>query len=485
MQNSKLVQIFYALKPWKQVALSKFVASPYFNKREDIIQLCAYLQQVDPEKNPKLLDQKLAYQYIYGAETPFESKKIRYAMSFLLQAIERFLAIEQLEEDELQVHLSTAKAYRKLDLRKLYTKQMIKVNKILEKEKARDLKWWECKYIVTQEQFDYTVEQDRLEVQQLQQLSSIAVTLFIVKTLKHACRLLSYREVLEVEVDTNMVDVIVKHVESNPILLQQPLIVLYYYYYKAIQRAEKSYDYFQKFKQELLKAHHFLSKKELTRLYTLAVDYLGLTVAKLGAEKKYVAYEPYLMETLTLHKTALELDLFFDNENYFSHYAFVNIVYVGAKAKAYDWVRDFIMTYKDKLAPLNREVYARICLARLEFALKNYKEVVLLLRDIESNYDLLSYIGIKILLLKTYYELKEFALLESYLSSFEKLLYRKKKNIGEGAYRHHRGLIKLTKKLLTIRAYEKEQKQAFENTIVSSGVALTLKEWLLEKLEEL
>ena len=48
------------------MALSKFVASPYFNKWENVVKLCSYLQQIDPDKNPELLDQELAYEYIFG-----------------------------------------------------------------------------------------------------------------------------------------------------------------------------------------------------------------------------------------------------------------------------------------------------------------------------------------------------------------------------------------------------------------------------------
>lgn len=108
-------------------------------------------------------------------------------------------------------------------------------------------------------------------------------------------------------------------------------------------------------------------------------------------------------------------------------------------------------TYKNSLEKPYRESAYHFNLARLEFCKKNYGAVLDLLQ--KANYrDVLVNLAIKTLLLKTYYELDEYNLLESHLHAMQNYIHRKR---ILGYHRaNYLNIIRYTGKLLALRVHK-------------------------------
>ncbi|HFC00061.1 MAG TPA: hypothetical protein ENJ53_04570 [Phaeodactylibacter sp.] len=91
--------------------------------------------------------------------------------------------------------------------------------------------------------------------------------------------------------------------------------------------------------------------------------------------------------------------------------------------------------------------------------------------------------GGRLMLLKTYYELKEFDALESLLDSYRIYLIRNKL-ISKKVRQQLMNGIRFTRKLASLAPYDKAGLQKVKNQI-DSCKALAAKKWLLEKVAEL
>ena len=85
------------------------------------------------------------------------------------------------------------------------------------------------------------------------------------------------------------------------------------------------------------------------------------------------------------------------------------------------------------------------------------------------------------MLLKIYFELKEFTLLESHLDTM-KVFIRRKKVIGYHQT-NYLNIVRFTKKILTTNLFDKSKKTKLREEIENEKI-LTEKEWLLEQLEK-
>ena len=120
-------------------------------------------------------------------------------------------------------------------------------------------------------------------------------------------------------------------------------------------------------------------------------------------------------------------------------------------------------------------------MARLAYQEKDYEAAIDLLRDTDQK-DLLINLYAKNLLLKIYYELGEFKLLDSFLDAFQ-IYLRRKKDIASHK-KNYWNMIYYTQKLMKVNPFNAAAKSKLKARIEAEEVLLERK-WLLGQLERL
>ncbi|HLP18695.1 MAG TPA: hypothetical protein VK174_00260, partial [Chitinophagales bacterium] len=134
--------------------------------------------------------------------------------------------------------------------------------------------------------------------------------------------------------------------------------------------------------------------------------------------------------------------------------------------------------YKNKLDPEIREGFYAYCMARYCFATGNYSRVMDLLQEVEIK-EQFTDLDARVLLIKTYYELDEFGLLDYSNNNLKQQLKRKKlQTYHETVYGN---FAKYITRLMKLRPYDKKAKAALKEKI-SGTSAMAEKEWLLGKI---
>jgi hypothetical protein len=161
-----------------------------------------------------------------------------------------------------------------------------------------------------------------------------------------------------------------------------------------------------------------------------------------------------------------------------SRFTYHNIVSTALQTGDIAWAKDFVETWTDKLEKTYRERMYAFSRAKIAYTGKAYQEALSFLQ--QSNYhDTLLNLGARTLLLKIYYELEEWDVLQSHLDAFQNYL-RRKPDLGyhRTNYQH---LILYTRRLLQVNPNSKKDRARLIEHIQREKI-LTEKTWLLERV---
>ena len=432
MKNSLLISLLSTLSRTELRELGLFVRGPLYNQRQDVIDLCDYLTKCLQEL--KLIPTKQqVFKEVYGDQA-FDDHKVRLIMSFLLKLTERYLVQKAFFQEELKVKTTMTSIYRKRNLSKHFDRSLRASKLIQEKTAHKNADYFLESYQIQLEEYLNIAARNRISALNLQTISNELDRAFIALKLRQTCLSISHQTVYKTAYHFGLLSEILNYVEQNA-LLEIPAISTYYYCYKMLIDPRQE-SHFQSFKKYVIQDGALFPLDEIRDLFLLAINF---------CTKQYNEGNPsYLEESFELYQEGLDKNIFLQ-QGILSRFTYRNIVTHGLIMKAYDWLEEFIFQYKKYLELPYRESMFSFCLARLEYSRKNYDKVLQLLQRSEYK-DLLLNLSAKTVLLKVFYELEEFELLESHLEAMKTFL-RRKEIIGYHR-ENYRNLIRFTYRLL-------------------------------------
>jgi len=467
MNKSRLLEIFKSLDKTEVKQLRKWVRSPFFNQREDVVLLFNYLDKNRPLEKPERLDRKYIFSKIFPKEK-YDEKKIGYAQSFLYTEIKNYLAYQEFTKDEVHPQLLTTRSLRKRGLNRHFESEWKTANDLLQKQPLRNSRYHFYNYKLQNEQYEYSNSQSRKQPKGLQESSNEFTNYFISEKLEQSCHALSFQMLISADYQQDFLEKVIQHVEGNEVSKETPSINIYFQIHKMLTEKD-GMEYYRKLR-ELLNLHfENFPKEELKALYIFAINYC--------IKQSNAGISELRKEILELYQEGIEYNIFINN-GIFDRFNFKNIVVVAASLKEYDWAENFIHQYKNQLDSTFKKGTFTYSLALLNFVKPDYGKVMELLQQAEFK-DIFLHLNAKKMLLRIYFEIKEINALESLLDSFSRYLTRRK-DLG-----YHKEtsltLIKFVRKILQIKPYDKKSKELLRKEISNAEIG-TEKKWLLDQL---
>ena len=466
MQDSRLLEIFQKLDKKELRELGKFVRSPFHNQRKDVIDLFNYLLQWT--KKPTMAVSKRAVFPIVFPNEIYKEKKIRYTMSFLYQAIKNFLAIQEWRTHPTHQQIDVVKALRKKGLGRLFEQEFRIAEKMLQQQSYRHQDFYLQNYHLQKEKYLFTISQTRGQVAGLAEMSNAMDVFFIANKLQQSAHALTHLALHQSNFQPQMLEEVLQHLTHRD-FAEQKVVAVYFHCLKMLTEKE-SLLHFQTLRQLINQGGDLFPPQELQDIYTFALNYC---IKRLNAREDF-----FHREAFELYKKGLQQGIFLDNKT-LSRFNYKNIVALGLGLKEWDWVEQFIEDYRPFLEKKYRRSTYAFNLALLHYKKGNYEKAMVLLQQIGTS-DVLNNLNARRMLVRIYYDFKEFDALYSLLDSFQNYIYRRKE-LG-----YHRELylnfIKFTRRLLQLEGYNKAQiKNLREQVLNTKNVAE--KDWLLERIK--
>lgn len=413
MKNSKLIELLSSFDSTEIRQFCEFVASPYFNKNQELVHLMAYLEALAPDFSEQRVEKQTVFHAVFP-DRAFDKRHLAYLMNYLLKLAERFLAIQRYEQNQMLSSCDVLDQYvdRKLD--KHYNYLFSKTQQTLEEKEKRDGSELYHKYLTAQiATRHFYSKQVRKFDPSLQSVCDELDEFYFFHKLKYSCEMLSRQTMLKADYQLAFVD------EVKSYLLQQtgidPLTEIYLYIFLSYSYPDEE-QYFEKLMGLIDEHAQQIGQKIRREIYLYAINYCAPKTRK-GIEK-------YFRIVVELYVKGIENKSLFDG-NYLSHWTYTNVVRLALRIQRHQWVETFIKEYVDNLAPSVRTDAEHYNLAELYFHKGDYDAVLTHLNQLHFS-DLHYHLGSRVILLKTYHALEADESLLSLLAAFSVYLRRNK-----------------------------------------------------------
>lgn len=467
MKTSFLIQLLRALSPEDQPRLRKFLQSPYFNHRSDVLILYEFL--LDYRKNDYAgADKTALFARVYPGDL-YDNRKMNHLVSDLTTLVERFFTFEEIRADEALMALRRCRALRKRGVVQLFERDLNLLERRHRENPYRDSAYFLYEYELQNERYAWEALRTREAHVHIPKAAGALAGFFMLENLRWACTAQSVKAVSAVgrEYAIPLSETVLSesvHIQEadNPALslLRQALLTL---------GDNENETHFQRLEELLHRYIHLLPPPQARDIFMAAINF---------AIRRHNRGEvQYTKAALALYREALDRNVLTEN-GLLPKYTFINIFNLAQLGGERDWALAFIDRYRGLLPAADRENIHRYCLAGWHFRKGDYPQVLELLRSVEFT-EVFINLDVRKMLLRSYFELGEWPALDSLLDSFGAYLKRQK-HIG-----YHRegylNLIRFTKKLARAEGLPRARAKVLANRIRETKF-VTEREWLLEKI---
>ena len=464
MVNTFLLQIFQSLQPAEQLSARKFLQSPFFNNRSDVLALFELLVQAQRRGKLAELNKEALFEQLFPGQ-PYHNLTLNHLFAYLSERLEQFLAQLEMQRDGLTERLYRVRAFRRRGLAQLFERDA----QILEKEHLASPKrhagWYFFQYQLQQEVFSQRIVQQRSGDTNLQGTVDALGQFFILENLRWACTAHSLKALGGNSYQLPLIEAVQAAAAS---MAEQPAITLLAHSLRALQDPEDEAA-FRNITRLLQEYPDLFPHAESRDIYMSAINFC---IRRQNRGERH-----YAREAFELYRSALDRGLLHEN-GVLPKYTYNNIHMLAQVSGERSWARTFLDQYRDDLPAAERDNIFRYNLAVYHFRAGEHQKVLEYLRAVEFS-EVFINLDVRRMLLKSYYELEEWSALDSLLGSF-KVYLRRQQELG-----YHResylNFIKYTRKLMQTSGKRNNVKRQLAAQIAATE-ALAEREWLLGKL---
>lgn len=447
--------------------MERFVQSPFFNRKAQLVRLFQYLLQCRATK--QMPQPEEAFRAAHPEEA-YSVAKLRLAYSDLLTLTEQYWTVHYALQATLPQRRLLAAEYRKRGLPKHGRIALREARQAADAMPIITAGHFAELHDLEVEIYQAAAADVRNTAFNLQRISDLSDLAYIAQKLQHVCTALSHQAVFRTSYRFGMLEAIYGEVEREN-FLQYPAIALYYHAAHFLTDASLE-THFTQFIQVLQLHGDAFAEEETRSLYLLAINF-GIKKCNTGLQKWYRI-------TFDLYREALE-KLLLPDRGVLSRFAYNNIAIIGGKLGETSWVESFLAQYKSSLERTWREASFSLNMARLEYGRRRYKEALHYLQRADYK-DFINSMNAKILQMKVYYETSEYAVLESHLDSMQNYIRRQR---AAGYHRENfLNIIHITRQLLYHATHNMPPDMEELRKTVQNTPTLTERDWLLAQIND-
>jgi hypothetical protein len=471
MENTLLWEAFATLDRTDLRELAKFVRSPFFNGKPQLIPLFDYLRQC--RERPTLPTQEAAWHALQPETPALDPVRLRLANSDLLALVEHYWVYREKFADYERGKIRLASVYRRKGLPKHFQITLREARNSRNASPYRHAEYFHDQNLVEWEQFQFSAAQRRYDTFNLQEINDLLDTTYLARKLRHVCLARSHQSLTGQAYQFALLEAVLAHVATEG-LAEQPAIGLYYHAYHFLDPdgAADTEAHFEQFRTLLSGSSGQFPPDEVRTLYLLALNFC-IKKTNLGSTDRTRWYR----QTWELYREALALGVLLEN-GVLSRFAFNNIASVATHLGEVDWVEQFVTQHLGQVERKHRAATRGLSLARVAYTRRDFDAALAHLQSADYR-DLISGMAARILQLKIYYQTDAYDLLDSHLDSIKTYLQRQR---ATGYHRaNYLDLVRMTRRLMRCNFNDAEELQAIQADIVAHD-SLLEKEWFLAQV---
>jgi len=477
MLSDKLIRLLKSFSKPQMNRFRKYLISPFFNENEILVRLFDLIKDNFDKSNPvkkevKDLEKSDVWNELF-ASVPYKDAQLRRLCSDLTREAMHFLAYLELEKNPVEEQVYLLRAINQPQLNKHFMGVVRQTKELQHKNGYENDGFYYSRFRMEALLQQHADEKGGKNYgpEHIGRADFNLDCFYLINKLRHYSNMLMWKTVRSVDLSLNVFPNFLEYVRDS-VYYEIPAVAIQYQIALTFLQPEEE-NHFNELRALLVKHNALFEKVELQNMYLAAQNYCAYQL-NLGKLKYYK--ELFGIYKILIEKEIILVDGKFATGNY------KNIITVGLMVDEPEWVEAFIKVYTDALPKSSQDNDRNYNLAKVYFHQKHYEKVIEQLREVE--YKTLVYsLGGRLMLLKTYYEIKEETALDSLIDSF-RIFLRRNQTISRDVRQQYLNVLRFIKKLATTARYNKSSLSSVKKQIEECKV-LAAKKWLLEKVGEL
>lgn len=425
MKNAKLIQLLRTFKAKDFRRFREYLASPFFNKREDLRHFYAALEQFAPKFTPRDLSKEELWA-CYAPKRSLDEKELGYLLNFLLKHAENYLASEAFEND------LAAKGTRVLahclnhGLDKHFRAVHHRCSKALSAAPYRDAEWQLKAWRLADAEVQRFYRSKSRRPDQTMGKAAVHLDAFYLdKKLEMTSETVNLHQIIQEEMDSDSVEGLLAFVKGRENLeasVQIRQLIL------NILKDHEDIGSFRALRARLPETPTIFPPDKVKGIFAYAQNFCIRRI-KSGRPE-------YHEELFQIYRHSLQAKIMYEGE-YLNPWNFKNVNSVALKLGEFDWAQGFMTEHGDHILPEFRESALAYNRANLHFHQKNYESALRTLMEVEFS-DIFYALDTRRMMLMIYFERHDFDAFSSLASSF-RIFLRRNQIISEKnriAYKH-------------------------------------------------
>ena len=468
MREGKAITLLKTASPEDLRQIKKMLDSSFFTTNEHLGSLFKLLRSYYPDFQSKKLDKELVFQRLFPRH-PYSDIKLRNLLRDFTRILEEYFILKAMRNDEFQKRKLLAKIYLERGNTEWFGKEMNRLQKSLEASPYRDGEYYREAYELNSIQLEaMPTNQLKARAQLLAETASLLDAANRFATIKIESEQESFSEIGSVHSASLQEDPLKENIAFH---IYQQLIKLY-----QTENLGVFQQLIQLFSQNINLVRPHLRLELLTHLINYAIR---------SMKNDDLFYNQIALE---LYQLGLSHQILIQN-NHLSSTAYLNIITIGAKAKAFEWTTQFAKDYEKYLPEATKQEVETLGRAHLNFHQQRFSRAI---DEIAQQHFVHPFyrIGARLHSLRCYYEL--FLLNDSYFSfltdqclALEKSVYRNQfisKSYAKAILNFSKFIRKLANKRLLKKLTTREINY-FSDQLKNQNITIS-RSWLLEKIKE-
>lgn len=400
---------------------------------------------------------------------PYNDKQLRNSLYALNKHIERIIALRYFEEDPDINNYILMKHCSQYNLTKEYNGYLLKLKQQTTIQESNNLLFT---YLSQKIHLEYLEEKKRQFIQEeLIKKDQLLDAFYFKEKLWNIFEIEVYKDPYQFNYTPYLSEKI-EHIDINNFHYAKNSLQFLKLLLQMMEQFEED-KYFYEALNLLDQTYKDIPVKDL-RLYYIAI--INYAIQKSNSGKK-----EYLKELFKIYTLRIKHGVLLNEKNYLEPYSYKNIITIALQNKEFVWTKNFIEEYGNFLPKEEKENAYQYNLANYFYFTGNYKKCLRLLQTVQFT-DVYYNLDARSILLKIYFEEKEWNLLYDHCFAFKAFVLRQK-GISEQHKTGYLNLIKWTNKLSSAVFDVKKRKLIAEK--ISGQKKISELKWLTEQIDKI
>lgn len=475
MQHSKLIKILKSLSKEEFIQFRKLLQSPFFVSKDLPLKLYDSIRPYYPDFTSTLLTKERIFIKVFP-DRAYNDSKMRAMMLRLTQLADDFLVWRQIKSKENNYQKTLIKAYSERPLFEYYQKDRKRFIGQMNQQPYRDLDYYQDLFDLHQDYF-YHPQRQKFDLKDttLEQMIGCFDEQFMLAKLRFGVEMRNQERLFRKQINVPFLETVLEHIQShnNNIVLQ-----LFHQLYQVL--SSEGFEHFQALEELFFPNLEKLGLEDTQLIYFYCLNYIVRKVNEGRGEFSSKAFEWY--------RFGLKDDLLIQ-DGLISEISFGNVVIYGCREKKFDWTKSFMLEYEERLRSQNPKDVIQYNLGLWHFYKGELEEAFSVLNRFEFHFSLQLQVrmtSLRILFEQFLISRSFYDLVRTYSKAFLKYLNRSDKyseSVSNSVKNTIETINTLSKKIMD--GEKKEKIEKWINRRLNSGKKIVLKNWILEKIDEL